>query len=160
MDSLAKAVSFRNARLCCVNILRDARGSSAAEFAMMMPIMAIMLFGIIKFGLVFNNYIQLTHAASAAARQLSISRGSTTPYTGTVTAMRNAAPTLKAASINSVFYVNNVACTADNTACQGAFGTTSGAQARVALNYPCNLTLPFIPFPNCNLGVNAAGMVQ
>jgi len=127
---------------------------------MMMPVMAIMLFGIIKFGLVFNNYIQLTHAASAAARQLSISRGSSTPYSGTLSAMRSAAPTLKAANISSTFVVNNVTCTSDNSTCQNAFGTTSGVQARVALNYPCSLTLPFVPFPNCNLGVNAAGMVQ
>jgi Flp pilus assembly protein TadG len=144
----------------------DNAGGTAVEFALVLPMTAILLFAIIKFGIVLNNQIQLTHAASAAARQLSISRGSTTPYSSTIAAMRLSAPTLKSASIGSAVTLTDASnktttCTADDTTCQNAFGNGSGAvQAKVVLSYPCNLNLPFIALPNCSLSTSAAGLVQ
>ncbi len=44
------------------------------EFALVLPILALLLFGVIQFGIVFNNYIQLTDAVRAGARQGAVGR--------------------------------------------------------------------------------------
>jgi Flp pilus assembly protein TadG len=148
-------------RRSCARFVRETTGSSATEFAMVLPVMAILLFGTLKFGLALNNHIQLTHAASAAARQLSISRGSPTPYSSTIEAMQAAAPTLKASSITSTLTVGTTNCTADDATCQNAFGNGSSAiQAKAVLRYPCNIALPFVPISNCTLSTSASGLVQ
>ena len=38
-----------------------------AEFTLVLPVLAILLFGIIQFGITFNNYITLTDAVRAGA---------------------------------------------------------------------------------------------
>ena len=40
-----------------------------AEFALVLPILAFLLFAIIQFGIAFNNYITLTDATRAGARK-------------------------------------------------------------------------------------------
>ncbi|MGZ8701377.1 MAG: TadE/TadG family type IV pilus assembly protein, partial [Gaiellaceae bacterium] len=35
------------------------------EFAFVLPILLVLLFGIIQFGIIFNNYVALTDAARA-----------------------------------------------------------------------------------------------
>jgi hypothetical protein len=43
-------------------------GSSSVEFALILPVLILLLFGIIEFGFVFNNYLAITHAAREGAR--------------------------------------------------------------------------------------------
>ena len=45
-----------------------------AEFTLVLPVLAILLFGIIQFGIVFNNYLAVTDAARAGARQAAVAR--------------------------------------------------------------------------------------
>src|SRR5436305_10354237 len=49
-------------------------GQAAAELAMVLPILVMLLLGIAQFGIVFNNYITLTDATRAGARKAAISR--------------------------------------------------------------------------------------
>ena len=49
------------------------------EFAVVLPIFVVLLFGIIQFGIVFNNYVTLTDAARAAARKGAVSRNAGDP---------------------------------------------------------------------------------
>ncbi len=44
------------------------------EFAMVLPILLVLVFGIIQFGIVFNHYLTLTDAVRAGARQAAVSR--------------------------------------------------------------------------------------
>lgn len=44
------------------------------EFALVAPLMIVLVFGIIQFGIAFNNYVTLTDAARAAARKGAVSR--------------------------------------------------------------------------------------
>jgi Flp pilus assembly protein TadG len=44
------------------------------EFALVLPILALLLFGVIQFGVAFNNYITITDAARAGARKAAVSR--------------------------------------------------------------------------------------
>lgn len=52
----------------CIKILSGEKGASAVEFAIILPILVMLVFGIIQFGLVFNKYIAITHAAREGAR--------------------------------------------------------------------------------------------
>jgi Flp pilus assembly protein TadG len=47
---------------------RNERGQAMTEFALVLPILALLIFGIIQFGIVFNNYLTVTDAARAGAR--------------------------------------------------------------------------------------------
>ena len=53
--------------------LRNQDGQSMAEFALVLPILAFLLFAVIQFGIAFNNYITLTDATRAGARKASAS---------------------------------------------------------------------------------------
>jgi Flp pilus assembly protein TadG len=49
--------------------IRSERGQSLTEFALALPILALLLFAVIQFGIVFNNYVTLTDATRAGARK-------------------------------------------------------------------------------------------
>jgi Flp pilus assembly protein TadG len=50
------------------------QGQSMAEFTLILPVLAILLFGVIQFGIVFNNYLAVTDAVRAGARQAAVAR--------------------------------------------------------------------------------------
>jgi Flp pilus assembly protein TadG len=50
------------------------QGQTMAEFALVLPVLAILLFGVIQFGIVFNNYLAVTDAVRAGARQAAVAR--------------------------------------------------------------------------------------
>src|SRR5438874_9048346 len=59
--------------------IKNERGQTMTEFAFVLPIFVVLLFGIIQFGIIFNNYVSLTDAARAAARKGAVSRNSGDP---------------------------------------------------------------------------------
>ncbi len=78
---------------------RDEHGQSMTEFAIVLPILVVLLFGIVQFGILFNNYVTLTDAARAGARAAAVSRQAADP-TGTATAaVRSSASDLNQASL-------------------------------------------------------------
>jgi Flp pilus assembly protein TadG len=50
------------------------QGQTMAEFTLILPLLAILLFGVIQFGIVFNNYVTVTDAVRAGARQAAVAR--------------------------------------------------------------------------------------
>jgi Flp pilus assembly protein TadG len=56
------------------NKMRDERGQSMVEFAIIAPVILMVLFGIIQFAIVFNHHLTLTDAVRAGARQGAVSR--------------------------------------------------------------------------------------
>ncbi len=48
--------------------IKDQTGASAVELALVMPLLVMILFAIFQFGIAFNNWISLTHAAREGAR--------------------------------------------------------------------------------------------
>lgn len=44
------------------------RGAAAIEFALVLPLLIMLLMGIIGFGSLYNNYLAITHAAQEGAR--------------------------------------------------------------------------------------------
>jgi Flp pilus assembly protein TadG len=53
---------------------RRESGQTMVEFALILPTLAILLFGIIQFGIAFNNYLTVTDAVRAGARVAAVSR--------------------------------------------------------------------------------------
>jgi Flp pilus assembly protein TadG len=74
--------------------LRSQQGQSLTEFALALPILALLLFAVIQFGIVFNNYVTLTDATRAGARKAAVGRQLANPQNATITAVRNSATDL------------------------------------------------------------------
>jgi Flp pilus assembly protein TadG len=51
---------------------RSERGAAAVEFALVMPLLLLLVFGIVEFGLIMNRQITVTHAAREGARYYSL----------------------------------------------------------------------------------------
>ena len=70
------------------------------EFALVLPVLLMILFGIIQFGMAFNNYLALTDAVRAGARTAAVSRFSTDPVADTTNRVKTASGDLNAANVN------------------------------------------------------------
>lgn len=129
----------------------DQKAIAAIEFAFVVPSLIFVLLGIVQFGITINNYEMLTGGAAMAARQFALSRGSSTPYSNTTTALYSAVPNLTQAKINVTLKVNGTAC-ASNASCQTAMTSGQGKPATVIASYPCNLSFAGFNFaPSCTL---------
>lgn len=71
--------------------LRHEEGQGLVEFAIVLPVLLIVLTGMLQFGLMLNKYITLTDAVRSGARNLSLGRGLTDPCTPAVDATINSA---------------------------------------------------------------------
>jgi Flp pilus assembly protein TadG len=67
------------------------RGQTMTEFAIVLPILVVLLFGIIQFGIAFNNYVTVTDAARAGARKAAVSRNSSDPAGACTSMVRSSA---------------------------------------------------------------------
>jgi len=74
--------------------LRSEQGQSLTEFALALPILALLLFAVIQFGIVFNNYVTLTDATRAGARKAAVDRQLSNPAGGAISAVRSSAANL------------------------------------------------------------------
>src|SRR5688572_1204845 len=107
--------------------LKNQQGQSMTEFALVLPILTLLLFGIIQFGLVFNNYLTMTDAVRAGARKGAVSRHLSNPEGSAISAVRAAATDLRQSDLN-------VSVTANPD-------WTSGSEVTVTANYPYRISL-------------------
>ena len=80
--------------------LRSDRGQTMVEFALIMPVLCMVLFAIIQFGILFNDYLSLTDATRVGARKAAVSRTATNPAAVTEAAVRTAAADLNGADLD------------------------------------------------------------
>ena len=116
-------------------------GTAALEFALVAPLLLLMLFGTVQFGVTLNNYMMLTSATQSAARQFALSRGagSSTLCTTAKNQVSAAASNLTLASLTVTCSVNLTPCT--DASCQGALDLAQTAPATVRATYPCDLMI-------------------
>jgi hypothetical protein len=50
------------------------KGQTAVEFALVLPMLLVLLLGVIQFGVAFNHYLTVTDAARVAARKAIVAR--------------------------------------------------------------------------------------
>jgi Flp pilus assembly protein TadG len=72
------------------------RGQAMVEFAIIVPILLVVLLGIMQLGVVYNNWVTLTDAARAGARKGAVCRSGCSPNatTATTSAVKNSAADL------------------------------------------------------------------
>jgi Flp pilus assembly protein TadG len=155
-----------------IRALSNERGASAVEFALVLPVICLLVFGVIQFAITLNHYIELTNFAASGARQLAVSRipGSTTnPYltiatTGTTTCKSvptpiicQAAPNLTSTKMTLTMTVNGTACTSTSCA-QSLF--VQGQLAAVTATYPCDLNFWKVSFKTCTLSASSTQIIQ
>lgn len=64
------------------------------EFALVAPLLILILFAVIQFGVIFNDYIALTDATRMGARKAAVSRFEAQPVAGVVEKVRASATDL------------------------------------------------------------------
>ena len=110
---------------------REQDGAAAVEFALLLPLLVLLLFGIIEFGLAFNTRIQATNAAREAARQAVIGIDDWSDVGG-VPFWQLARDRAGVGSIsNCTFITDNVV----------------GGTLTVRFDFPLKLVIPFLPSP-------------
>jgi Flp pilus assembly protein TadG len=105
--------------------LRDEKGQTMAEFAIVLPVLCLVFFGIFQFGVLFNNYVTLTDAVRAGARTAAVSRDDADPVGAATTSVRNSGADLNQANLN-------VTVTSSWTA---------GSDVTVTATYPYSISL-------------------
>ena len=80
---------------------KSEQGQSLTEFALALPILALLLFAVIQFGIAFNNYVTLTDATRAGARKAAVGRQSVNPVGDCQTAIRSSAKDLKQSDLST-----------------------------------------------------------
>src|ERR1700739_5001404 len=82
--------------------LRSQRGQSMAEFAIVAPVLLLVLMGIMQLGVVYNTWVTLTDAARAGARKAAVCRSGCTPdaTTAVTNAVKNSAANLTPANLS------------------------------------------------------------
>jgi Flp pilus assembly protein TadG len=82
------------------NIIRNERGQTMVEFALVIPILCVVLFGILQFGALYNDYVTLTDATRVGARKAATSRHEANPAAAAEAAARNSAKGLDAGDLD------------------------------------------------------------
>jgi len=82
--------------------MQEERGQTTTEFAIVLPILCLLLFGVIQFGILFNNYVTLTDAVRAGARKAAVSRQiqGTTPQQACIDQIRASASDLNQSKLS------------------------------------------------------------
>jgi Flp pilus assembly protein TadG len=148
-------------------------GQSLVEFAMVVPMMLMVVMGILVFGIAINNYLMLTEAVNVGGRLLAISRSSALdPCSLAATAVQGAAPNLTPANMRFTITISNAAgpqTPYTGTSClSGSYTTgaagymTQGQPVNLKVTYPCNLTVYGVNYgpSTCLLTAQTTELVQ
>jgi len=107
-------------------IIKSEKGASAVEFALILPILIILVFGIVEFGIAFNNYITITHAAREGARIAAVDLNN---------------PDLKNIIIERAY---PVPITPEDITISTPEGTNIGDPVEVEITYNISITIPLV----------------
>ncbi len=80
--------------------LQSERGAAAVEFALVVPLLLILLLGIVEFGRVFNTQLQLTHAARESVRVMAIQKQPAAARSAGIASVSGLNPALTAGNIS------------------------------------------------------------
>jgi Flp pilus assembly protein TadG len=166
-------------RADAVYVLLSSReeGNALVEFAMVAPIMLMIMMGIVVIGSTMSNYMQLIEATSSAARGVAVARSNTLdPCNSFSAAVIQGAPML-----NSSTMTFKLVLTSSSGSTLGTYGPTTGSLtcssssytsgapsylqqgggASVTVTYPCNLTIYGKNYwSGCTLQAQTTEMVQ
>jgi Flp pilus assembly pilin Flp len=110
---------------------RGQEGAAAVEFALLLPLLVLLLFGFIQFGLAFNTRIQATNAAREAARLAVVGIDDFTDVGG----------------VPFWQVVKDRAGVSSISNCSFTTQDVVGGTLTVRFDYPLKLVIPFLPSP-------------
>lgn len=108
--------------------IKDEKGASAVEFALILPILVVLLFGIAQFGILFNHYLTLTHAAREGVRWAALEKSVDIVKLKII----DASGGLDQDLLDIKVYINNI----EEPDTGGATIDDQGSPARVEVAYP------------------------
>jgi Flp pilus assembly protein TadG len=114
------------------------------EFALVLPVLLLIIVGIVKLGIVFNNYITLNDAVRAGARQLAIGRGTADACTPAVNRVKSSASNLDQSQLTVDAPTVTSSCSS----------LVLGTDATIHATYPCDVKIP--PFIDISLTCSAS----
>ena len=124
--------------------IREQRGQTMVEFAIVLPILLMLILGIAQLGLTFNNYLALTDGVRAGARYGAVLRTS-----GTHDAQTTAKVKQSAANLNP----SNITTTITST-------WQAGADLTVCATYPYSINLIGLVVKSGNLNSCTTNRVE
>jgi Flp pilus assembly protein TadG len=149
----SRAKSWTVSRLLRARLRPAEEGGALVEMALVLPILAMLVLGLMSVATMFMNYLDLTEATGSAAQHLAEIRTTTTnPCQDTYTALTAAAPNLTAANITLNFNFNGTTTSGDTCAGYQTY-LSQGEPVSVTAGYPCNLSFYGVNYDpgGCNL---------
>jgi Flp pilus assembly protein TadG len=136
-------------------------GVALIEFALVLPLLLLLVTGIIQFGLVFNRYITLTDAVRSGARQLSLGRGLSDPCDAAITQTINSAlnVNLQASQVTATLLSPDT-CGSGTYPNRTGGNMVQGDQSTVTATIPYTLRIFGIPVFNGNLTASASDAIE
>ena len=123
---------------------RGERGASVVEFALVVPLLLVLVLGIVEFGHAFQVQGSLSAAAREGARVMALQSNPAAARA----AVRDAAPTLDPAVTNEQITVTPAAC---------PLTSTTTATVRVTVDYP----MPFLTgFFGADIDLTGTGVMR
>jgi|SRR6267154_383122 len=116
--------------------VRSEEGQTAVEFALVAPVLIVLLLGILQIGIAFNHYLAVTDAARAGARKAIVARIAGATPADIEASVRSAAVDLDQSQLNVVV--------ADPT-------WASGSDVTVTVTYPYSINLLGVVVASGNL---------
>jgi len=131
---------------------------------MVIPLLALIVLGVVKFGALYTNYTQLIDSARSSARQFAIERGQADPCGDTVGRLAAAAGSLTTSNITAQITVagdTNVYTYAGGSISGTCPTLVAGSAATVQVTYPCDLQILGVNFlPGCHLRTSATERIE
>jgi Flp pilus assembly protein TadG len=146
------------------------RGAALVEFALIVPIFFVLVFGMCSFGFMLAHYLELTEAVNIGGEQLAIARGNTLdPCALAFTAVTNVSPYLNSSTMTFTLTLNGTAygpytggsskvtCSSTSTSTGAPANLIQGDPIVLFVSYPCSVfsfkngLVNFNPVPVCNL---------
>ena len=155
-------VARRGLRRMLVRIRRDG-GSSLFEFALVVPVLSVLLVGIVYSGITLYDYVALDYAVSIGVRSVANNRaaGSATPNACSLgeTALQQAAVGLNTSSSvltidtgpQTETFTRNSTLVGDTNPPSSCTALQAGDTVTMTATYPCNLTIPYAHINLCSV---------
>ena len=136
-------------------------GQALVEFALVLPVLLLILTSILHFGLMFNKYLALTDAVRTGARTLALGRGLSDPCDPAVTQTVNSAfATGLTSSQVSTTLTSPDTCGSGSYPSRTGGSETQGNEATVSATYPYTVSVFGLPVFSLTLSATASDEVE
>lgn len=144
--------------------LVDEDGGPLVEFAMVLPMMIMVMTGIFYLGVGLAEYIQLTNATDIAAREISVSRGVSSlaadPCNTGTTYFESAAPNLATSNLTFTYTIGGTAHTGTSCTSLALTSASQGETAEVQVSYPVHLGIYGVGWSTVTLKSQTSEIIQ